>query len=198
MNSTLDGSGFRLLKGIEVDILDNGALDQTPEMLAQLDVVVASVHSKLAMEPAAMTRRMVAAVSNPRTNVLGHCTGRMVEGERGKRAQSSFDAPAVFAACIAADVAVEINSRPERQDPPDDLLAARAGDGLPVLDRQRRARAGAAGLPGVWVRAGRGARCAGRADRQHVGAGAAAGVGGAWAEAAALGAALGRLAGALW
>ncbi len=122
LNTALDGSGFRLLRGIEVDILDDGSLDQTPEMLAQLDVVVASVHSKLRMEPAAMTRRMVAAVSNPRTNVLGHCTGRMVEGERGTRAQSTFDAPAVFAACLAGDVAVEINSRPERRDPPDDLL----------------------------------------------------------------------------
>lgn len=123
LNAALEGSGFRLLRGIEVDILDDGSLDQTPEMLAQLDVVVASVHSKLKMEPAAMTRRMVTAVSNPRTNVLGHCTGRMVEGERGTRGQSVFDAPAVFAACAAHDVAVEINSRPERQDPPDDLLA---------------------------------------------------------------------------
>ena len=70
-----------------------------------------------------MTRRMVAAVSNPRTNVLGHCTGRLVEGDRGTRGQSSFDAAAVFAACAEHDVAVEINSRPERCDPPDELVA---------------------------------------------------------------------------
>ena len=122
VNEHLDGD-FRLLKGIEVDILDDGELDQTPEMLGRLDVVVASVHSKLRMNAAPMTRRMVAAVSNPRTNVLGHCTGRLVEGERGVRPQSDFDAAEVFAACAAHDVAVEINSRPERCDPPDELLA---------------------------------------------------------------------------
>ena len=122
VNEHLDGD-FRLLKGIEVDILDDGELDQTPEMLGRLDVVVASDHSKLRMNAAPMTRRMVAAVSNPRTNVLGHCTGRLVEGERGVRPQSDFDAAEVFAACAAHDVAVEINSRPERCDPPDELLA---------------------------------------------------------------------------
>ena len=115
-------SPFRLLRGIEVDILDDGALDQTEEMLARLDVVVASVHSKLRMEERAMTRRMLAAVAHPRTNVLGHCTGRLVRGGRGVRAQSTFDAAAVFAACAEHDVAVEIHSRPERCDPPDDLV----------------------------------------------------------------------------
>ncbi|MGZ4601656.1 MAG: PHP domain-containing protein [Oryzihumus sp.] len=122
VNEHLDGQ-FRLLKGIEVDILDDGELDQTPEMLGKLDVVVASVHSKLKMNAGPMTTRMVAAVSNPRVNVLGHCTGRLVEGERGTRDQSSFDAAAVFEACAAHDVAVEINSRPERRDPPDELMA---------------------------------------------------------------------------
>ena len=114
---------FRLLKGIEVDILDDGSLDQSTEMLAQLDLRVASVHSKLAMSAAPMTRRMVAAVENPHTNVLGHCTGRLVEGSRGTRDQSSFDATAVFEACAAHGVAVEINARPERCDPPDELIA---------------------------------------------------------------------------
>ncbi|MEZ5091672.1 PHP domain-containing protein [Nocardioides sp.] len=114
--------GFALLKGIEVDILDDGALDQTDEMLARLDVRVASVHSKLAMDAPAMTRRMVAAVGNPFTNVLGHCTGRLVTGSRGTRPGSSFDAHAVFEACAAHEVAVEINSRPERRDPPTRLL----------------------------------------------------------------------------
>ena len=114
---------FRLLKGIEVDILDDGSLDQSPEMLSQLDLRVASVHSKLAMSTAPMTRRMVAAVENPHTNVLGHCTGRLVEGSRGTRDQSSFDATAVFGACAAHEVAVEINARPERCDPPDELVA---------------------------------------------------------------------------
>ncbi len=117
------GDGFRLLKGIEVDILDDGSLDQTDAMLDRLDVVVASVHSKLRMDSAPMTRRMLGAVRNPRTNVLGHCTGRLVKGGRGTRPQSEFDAEAVFAACAEHDVAVEINSRPERCDPPDDLVA---------------------------------------------------------------------------
>ena len=122
VNTHLDGAGFTLLKGIEVDILDDGALDQTDEMLARLDVRVASVHSKLKMDADAMTRRMVAAVANPWTNVLGHCTGRLVTGGRGTRPQSRFDARAVFGACAEHGVAVEINSRPERRDPPTRLL----------------------------------------------------------------------------
>ncbi|MGA8988157.1 PHP domain-containing protein [Aeromicrobium sp.] len=113
---------FRLLSGIEVDILDDGRLDQSVDLLGRLDVVVASVHSKLSMGREAMTRRMVTAISNPHTNVLGHCTGRLVEGSRGRRDESSFDPEIVFAACQQFDVAVEINSRPERQDPPRRLL----------------------------------------------------------------------------
>jgi putative hydrolase len=112
---------FRLLSGIEVDILDDGSLDQTPELLGRLDVVVASVHSKLRMDSAAMTRRMVAAIENRHTDVLGHCTGRRLTGAR-PRPQSDFDAAAVFAACAEHGVAVEINCRPDRLDPPRDLL----------------------------------------------------------------------------
>ncbi|MCW2776770.1 MAG: php protein [Frankiales bacterium] len=116
---------FRLLTGIECDILEDGSLDQEPELLARLDVVVASVHSKLRMERDAMTARMVAAISNPATDVLGHCTGRQVlgHGRGGKgRPESEFDAEVVFAACAQFDVAVEVNSRPERLDPPKRLL----------------------------------------------------------------------------
>ena len=69
-----------------------------------------------------MTTRMLRAIADPHTNVLGHCTGRLVEGSRGTRPQSTFDAERVFAACAEQGVAVEINSRPERQDPPDDLM----------------------------------------------------------------------------
>ncbi|MGW3071595.1 PHP domain-containing protein [Kitasatospora sp. NPDC001132] len=125
-NAALDGP-FRLLTGIECDILEDGSLDQEPELLDRLDLVVASVHSKLRSEPGPMTDRMLAAVQAPRTNVLGHCTGRIVTG-RG-RPPSRFDAHAVFAACAANATAVEINCRPERRDPPDDLLrlAARMG-----------------------------------------------------------------------
>lgn len=121
INASLDDA-ITVLSGIEVDILDDGELDQTAEMLGRLDLVTASVHSKLKMAKGPMTRRMVAAVSNPRVNVLGHCTGRLVTGGRGTRPQSDFDARAVFEACAEHDVAVEINSRPERCDPPDELV----------------------------------------------------------------------------
>lgn len=111
---------FRILTGIEVDILEDGSLDQEEELLARLDVVVASVHSKLKMEAPQMTKRMIAAVESPHTDILGHCTGRLLVG-RG-RAQSRFDAEAVFGACQRTGTAVEINSRPERRDPPEELL----------------------------------------------------------------------------
>ncbi|MFD4977328.1 PHP domain-containing protein [Streptomyces sp. NPDC058424] len=111
---------FRLLTGIECDILDDGSLDQEPELLERLDVVVVSVHSKLRMDARSMTRRMVAAVRDPHSDVLGHCTGRLLTG-RG-RPESEFDADAVFAACAETGTAVEINSRPERLDPPRRLL----------------------------------------------------------------------------
>jgi len=116
-----DLAPFRILTGIEVDILEDGRLDQDDDILERLDVVVASVHSKLRMEKQQMTRRMITAIANPHTDVLGHCTGRYVVG-RG-RPQSEFDAEVVFAACERFDTAVEINSRPERLDPPNDLLA---------------------------------------------------------------------------
>ncbi|MDP9442722.1 MAG: PHP domain-containing protein [Actinomycetota bacterium] len=111
---------FRILTGMEVDILEDGSLDMGDEVLAGLDVVVGSVHSKLRMEAPAMTRRMVRAVANPNLDILGHCTGRRLVG-RG-RPESTFDAELVFAACERFDKAVEINSRPERLDPPLRLL----------------------------------------------------------------------------
>ena len=117
---------FRILTGIEVDILTDGQLDQDPELLARLDVVVASVHSKLSMPAKEMTERMVLAVASPHVDILGHCTGRKVKGfgpdQQVVRKQATFDAEIVFAACAQFDTAVEINCRPERQDPPDDLL----------------------------------------------------------------------------
>jgi len=120
---------FRILTGIEVDILEDGSLDQREDLLARLDVVVASVHSLLRMPAGPMTRRMVAAIRNPHVDVLGHCTGRLLGGGRGRRPESVFDPVAVFGACQQHGVAVEINCRPERMDPPDRLLglAAEAG-----------------------------------------------------------------------
>jgi putative hydrolase len=111
---------FRLLTGIEVDILQDGSLDQSDDLLARLDIVVASVHSKLRDSSAVMTSRMVTALANPHLDILGHCTGRLVTG-RG-RPESTFDADAVFGAAAEYDKAIEINSRPERLDPPKRLL----------------------------------------------------------------------------
>jgi putative hydrolase len=129
---------FQILTGIEVDILEDGSLDQDEQLLAQLDVVVASVHSKLRMEAPAMTARMLRAVESPHTDILGHCTGRIVVGKG--RPQSSFDAEAVFTACARTGTAVEINSRPERLDPPEDLLSlALALDCVMVVDTDAHA-----------------------------------------------------------
>ena len=119
---TNHAGGFRLLSGIECDINEDGTLDQTDELLGRVDIVVASVHSKLRSDPVTMTRRMLAAIENPHTDILGHCTGRLDTGGRGTRPESRIDAEAVFAACAEHGVAVEINSRPERLDPPRRLL----------------------------------------------------------------------------
>lgn len=119
LNETM--APFRILTGIEVDILEDGSLDQDEDLLERLDVVVASVHSKLRMPEPEMTTRMLKAIESPHTDILGHCTGRLLVG-RG-RPQSTFDADRIFAACAATSTAVEINSRPERLDPPLDLLA---------------------------------------------------------------------------
>jgi len=109
---------FRILTGMEVDILEDGGLDLDDDLLERLDVVVASVHSKLRQERTGMTERMVIAVANPHVDILGHCTGRLI----GKRPESTFDADYVFAACAQFGTAVEINCRPERLDPPRPLL----------------------------------------------------------------------------
>jgi putative hydrolase len=118
--SSGDAEPFRLLTGIEVDILDDGTLDQDEGLLAELDIVVASVHSKLRMEKSPMTRRMCVAAANPHVDILGHCTDRIVVGKG--RPESLFDADLVFHACEQFGTAVEINCRPERLDPPMRLL----------------------------------------------------------------------------
>jgi putative hydrolase len=123
-----DLAPFRILTGIEVDILEDGSLDQREDLLARLDMVVASVHSQLRMPAGPMTARMVAAIRNPHVDVLGHCTGRLLGG-RGRRPESVFDPSAVFGACREHGVAVEINCRPERMDPPDRLLGLAAAAG---------------------------------------------------------------------
>jgi putative hydrolase len=122
---------FRVLTGIEVDILEDGSLDMEDDLLAALDVVVASVHSKLRMDSEAMTHRMVRAMEHPHTDILGHCTGRIVVG-RG-RPESTFDAGRVFDTCARFGKAVEINSRPERLDPPKRLLREALSRGCGVV-----------------------------------------------------------------
>lgn len=112
---------FRILTGSEVDILPDGSLDQDPDLLSELDVVVGSVHSELRMAAGPMTRRLVTALANPLLDILGHATGRIVVGKR-HRPPSEFDAEIVFAAALRFDKAIEINARPERLDPPKRIL----------------------------------------------------------------------------
>ncbi len=154
---------FRILTGIEVDILPDGTLDQTDELLSRLDVVVGSVHSELRMAERPMTRRMVSALANPHLDILGHCTGRMVTGKR-TRPPSTFDAEIAFAAAAQFDKAVEVNARPERLDPPKRLLRLAVEAGCRIaIDSDAHApgqlawlpygceRAAACGVPGEAV-----------------------------------------------
>jgi putative hydrolase len=144
---------FRILTGIEVDILSDGSLDQSPELLARLDVVVASVHSELRMAERPMTRRMVTALADPNLDILGHCTGRMKTGKR-TRPPSAFDAEIVFAAAAKLDKAVEVNSRPERLDPPKRLLRLAVEAGCKVsIDSDAHAPGQLAWLPNGCDRA---------------------------------------------
>ena len=122
---------FRLLTGIEVDINEDGSLDQSPEVLGRLDVVVGSMHSALRMPAEPMTRRMVTALANPHLDVLGHCTGRM-KRKRRNRPESTFDAEIVFAAAAKLDKAIEINCLPDRLDPPKRLLRLAVESGCRV------------------------------------------------------------------
>ncbi len=122
---------FRLLTGIEVDINEDGTLDQSPDVLARLDVVVGSIHSQLRMPSEPMTRRMVTAIANPHLDVLGHCTGRM-KRKRRDRPESTFDADIVFAAAARFDKAIEINCLPDRLDPPKRLLRLAVESGCRV------------------------------------------------------------------
>jgi putative hydrolase len=144
---------FRILTGIEVDILPDGTLDQDPALLAQLDVVVGAVHGELRMASRPMTVRMVAALANPHLDILAHPTGRMVAGQR-RRPPSDFDAEIVFAAAARFDKAIEVNARPERQDPPKRLLrlAVEAGCRFSI-DTDAHAPGQLAWLPGGCERA---------------------------------------------
>lgn len=117
----LERHGIRVLAGIEVDINEDGSLDADDEVLAELDVVVASVHVKMGMPSELMTPRLLRAVTHPHVDVLGHCTGRKVVGRGRPEIQADWDL--VFAGCARYGTAVEINCRPERLDPPRRLLS---------------------------------------------------------------------------
>jgi putative hydrolase len=138
---------FRILTGIEVDILSDGSLDQDPALLSRLDLVVGSVHSELRMDERPMTKRLVTALANPHLDVLGHMTGRMVTGKR-RRPPSALDADIVFAAALRFDKAIEVNSRPERLDPPKRILrlAVEAGSRV-AIDSDAHAPGQLAWLP---------------------------------------------------
>jgi putative hydrolase len=122
---------FRLLTGIEVDINEDGTLDQSDDVLARLDIVVGSAHSALRMPSEPMTRRLVTALANPHLDVLGHCTNRM-KRRRRDRPESTFDAEIVFAAAAKFDKAIEINCLPDRLDPPKRLLRLAVESGCRV------------------------------------------------------------------
>lgn len=104
--------GIKIFAGIEVDILADGDLDLSDEVLAQMDVVIASVHSVFNQEPAKMTDRLLKAVSNPNTSMIGHPTGRIQLRREGYQ----FDMDAVLNAAAKHKVAMELNSYPDRLD----------------------------------------------------------------------------------
>jgi DNA polymerase (family 10) len=104
--------GIGVLAGAEVDILKDGALDYSEEILAQLDVVVCSVHSYMNLDRAAMTERLLAAIENPYTQIIAHPTGRLLL----RRDPFDYDMEKVLEACAKHGVAMECNSYPDRLD----------------------------------------------------------------------------------
>lgn len=106
------GIDFRLLRGTEVEILADGSLGLPDEVLAELDVVVASIHSGLRQERETITERCLKAIRNPHVDILGHPTGRLI----GSRAPSEIDMEAVLQECLATGTVPEINAHPSRLD----------------------------------------------------------------------------------
>lgn len=123
------GDSIRILRGQEVDILRDGSLDQPDDVLAELDVVVASVHSFMDMDRDAMTARVLTAIRHGGVDILGHPTGRLL----GRREAYALDVEAVLEACLEADVAVEINANPRRLDLNDRHVARARELGVKVV-----------------------------------------------------------------
>jgi DNA polymerase (family 10) len=106
------GASFQIFEGIESDILADGSLDYPHDILARFDFVVASVHSRFRLGPREQTHRIVNAVANPFTTILGHMTG----GQLLRRPGYELDVEAVLKACARNGVAVEVNANPWRLD----------------------------------------------------------------------------------
>jgi len=123
------GLGIRVLAGSEVDILKDGSLDYSDEILAQLDVVVCSVHSYFNLERAVTTERMLAAIENPYCQIIGHPTGRVLL----KRDPIDYDMEKVLDACAKHGVAMECNSYPDRLDLKDVYLRMCKERGVKVV-----------------------------------------------------------------
>lgn len=121
-------AGIPILKGIEADILPDGALDLDDRALAKLDVVIGSVHSAMGQSEAVMTERLLRAIGNPLLHVLGHPTGRLLLGREGYR----FDTKRLFDACRAHGVAIELNANPHRLDLDETLLPEVVRRGIPI------------------------------------------------------------------
>jgi len=141
--------GVALLQGIEVDILEDGTLDLPDMVLELLDVVIASPHVKLRQEPAAMTERMLRAVSHPHVDVIGHPTGR----RPGAREGANYDFEAVFKEAARHHVALEIDCDPARMDLSPEMarLALECGCNF-TLDADAHAPAEFAYVPmGIWL-----------------------------------------------
>jgi DNA polymerase (family 10) len=104
--------GIKVFAGIEVDILTDGELDLSDSVLSQMDIVIASVHSQFAQEPAKMTERLIRAIENPNTSLIGHPTGRLLL----RREAYAFDMDTVLKAAAKHKVAMELNAYPDRLD----------------------------------------------------------------------------------
>jgi DNA polymerase (family X) len=123
------GVGIRVLAGSEVDVLKDGRLDYSDEILEQLEVVVCSVHSYFNLERAEMTERMLAAIENPYTQIIGHPTGRLLL----RRDELPYDIEKVLDACAKHGVAMECNAYPDRLDLKDVYLRMCKGKGVKVV-----------------------------------------------------------------
>ena len=129
LSGTDEVHGMTLLAGSEVNILPDGALDYDDDILAELDWVVASVHSSFGMPSAQMTARIVRAIENPMVDVIGHLSGRKIE----QRPPYAFDFDAIVAAAVAAGTMLEINSSPARRDLNDTYARAAAAAGIGIV-----------------------------------------------------------------